>query len=111
MFVANLNLRCSFFYQVTKDTEKSFSDIMKHYRSQPQAHSSIYRNVLLTREPDTTGDLIYFYNNIYVQVMKSLVFKFSNTSTSVSDLVLYLTRYKKELHRESFTRIVSNWTS
>ncbi|XP_038659765.1 retinoblastoma-like protein 1 isoform X3 [Scyliorhinus canicula] len=125
-----------FFRKVTKE-DRSFTDIMKCYRSQPQANSHVYRSVLLKRGrclrmigidehteedvdmeeqvpsfddskpknnnalgPDETsnlpvsparlsktyptaveeerGDLIKFYNSIYVNRIKEFALKYSN---------------------------------
>ncbi|XP_051932242.1 retinoblastoma-like protein 1 [Hippocampus zosterae] len=84
----------------------TFQDIMKCYRSQPQASSHVYRSVLLHRTPrqqgaltdenmevdptsgaepnETTqageeerGDLIQFYNNVYVIKMKSFAMRYA----------------------------------
>ncbi|XP_049823894.1 retinoblastoma-like protein 1 isoform X2 [Aethina tumida] len=61
-----------------------FTDVMRCYRTQPQATSDIYRNVLLAHKrreiveggvvevPEVRGDLISFYNNTYVNEMKGL---------------------------------------
>ncbi|KAL6458547.1 hypothetical protein MHYP_G00337770 [Metynnis hypsauchen] len=90
--------------------EHTFQDIMKCYRSQPQASSHVYRRVLLRRrvreqqadenmevdppadqsnertaarsEADSEleeerGDLIQFYNSVYVLKMKSFALKYA----------------------------------
>lgn len=93
------------------ETERSFTDIMRCYRQQPQATSDVYRSVLLgpsttnTTPSDNTnnfdnvpnvpvtpgqmagtarnyptgerGDLIRFYNTIYIQQIQSFVLRFS----------------------------------
>ncbi|KAF3690344.1 Retinoblastoma-like protein 1 107 kDa retinoblastoma-associated protein [Channa argus] len=108
-------LLCSFYIisKITKETH-SFQDIMKCYRSQPQASSHVYRSVLLRRTPreavadenmevdpvsgsesaektnqapgDTNsdqsgdeerGDLIQFYNNVFVLRMKSFALRYA----------------------------------
>ncbi|KAK4301850.1 hypothetical protein Pmani_026025 [Petrolisthes manimaculis] len=92
--------------------DKIFQEIMKHYRSQPQAASHVYRSVLISRsnssqsasrseggsgqqqsslppptpsqmtgtstsfESEERGDLILFYNQVYVQQMKAFALKF-----------------------------------
>merc|ERR1712130_900976 len=38
-----------------KECEKNFTDIMKHYRNQPQAASHVYRSVLLARKATATS--------------------------------------------------------
>ncbi|XP_061544320.1 retinoblastoma-like protein 1 [Phycodurus eques] len=102
--------------KISKETH-SFQDIMKCYRSQPQAGSHVYRSVLLRRTPrqqvavsdekmevdpasgtgsaektrsasggadggersaeEERGDLIQFYNNIYVLKMKSFAMRYA----------------------------------
>uniref|UniRef100_A0AAY4EV05 Retinoblastoma-like protein 1 n=1 Tax=Denticeps clupeoides TaxID=299321 RepID=A0AAY4EV05_9TELE len=97
---------------ITKE-ERTFQDIMKCYRSQPQATSHVYRSVLLRRvskassadenmevdEPteqaiekraqqnqangqseseEERGDLIQFYNSVYVLEMKSFALKYAS---------------------------------
>ncbi|XP_043944937.1 retinoblastoma-like protein 1 [Protopterus annectens] len=104
--------------KVTKE-DRTFQDIMKCYRSQPQANSHVYRSVLLKTlrhsdscgngstdvemedcesedgmegsalprthttcaskptEEEHRGDLIKFYNSIYVSRMKSLAKKYA----------------------------------
>nr|XP_023405992.1 retinoblastoma-like protein 1 isoform X3 [Loxodonta africana] len=106
-------LLCSFYImaKVTKE-ERTFQEIMKSYRNQPQANSHVYRSVLLKTVPrevvtyseningdiemtdcdleDATqttdcssgpvreerGDLIKFYNTIYVGRVKSFALKY-----------------------------------
>ncbi|XP_050730623.1 retinoblastoma-like protein 1 [Eriocheir sinensis] len=91
--------------------DRIFQEIMKHYRSQPQAASHVYRSVLISRsntpsqvkyegskgqqggsappatpnqmtgtstsfDQEERGDLIKFYNQVYVQRMKAFALKF-----------------------------------
>ncbi|NXG78174.1 RBL1 protein, partial [Baryphthengus martii] len=121
-------LLCAFYImaKVTKE-ERTFQDIMKSYRNQPQANSHVYRNVLLrnvsadilldknanqdvemtegsslllfdwsvqtvcssgrsaaenSRESGTEerGDLIKFYNTVYVGRVKSFALKYNITN-------------------------------
>jgi len=91
-----------------KDCEKNFTDIMKHYRNQPQAASHVYRSVLIkpgsagtgsgASNPSATcpptpgrmaasstvsmdgeerGDLIKFYNTVYLELVQEFVLRFS----------------------------------
>ncbi|KAK2861594.1 hypothetical protein Q5P01_001127 [Channa striata] len=108
-------LLCSVYIisKITKET-LSFQDIMKSYRSQPQASSHVYRSVLLRRTPreaaadenmevdpasgsesaektsqvpgdanldqsgdEERGDLIQFYNNVFVLRMKSFALRYA----------------------------------
>ncbi|XP_031809901.1 retinoblastoma-like protein 1 isoform X5 [Sarcophilus harrisii] len=104
-------LLCAFYImaKVTKE-ERTFQDIMKSYRNQPQANSHVYRSVLLKRIPkevstydknvkdnemtecdldcakipdsstgtmkEERGDLIKFYNEVYVGRVKSFALKY-----------------------------------
>ncbi|XP_077025409.1 retinoblastoma-like protein 1 isoform X2 [Tamandua tetradactyla] len=106
-------LLCAFYImaKVTKE-ERTFQEIMKSYRNQPQANSHVYRSVLLKRIPkevvaynkningdiemtdcdledaaetpdcssgpvkEERGDLIKFYNTIYVGRVKSFALKY-----------------------------------
>ncbi|XP_038135588.1 retinoblastoma-like protein 1 [Cyprinodon tularosa] len=98
--------------KITKETH-TFQDIMKCYRSQPQASSHVYRSVLLRRTPreqpadenmevdsasggesaekasqrpaerksdqseeEERGDLIQFYNTVFVLKMKSFALRY-----------------------------------
>ncbi|XP_028285453.1 retinoblastoma-like protein 1 [Parambassis ranga] len=109
-------LLCSVYIisKITKETH-TFQDIMKCYRSQPQASSHVYRSVLLRHTPkepvadenmevDTVsggesaektnplpadcgtdqsgeeerGDLIQFYNTIFVLKMKSFALRYAS---------------------------------
>ncbi|XP_047669885.1 retinoblastoma-like protein 1 isoform X2 [Tachysurus fulvidraco] len=100
--------------------EHTFQDIMKCYRSQPQANSHIYRSVLLRKivhdqqtdekmevDPPTDqttvrtdpgakakadsesdedrGDLIQFYNSVYVLKMKSFALKYAHPAADRVD--------------------------
>uniref|UniRef100_A0A667XAV7 Retinoblastoma-like protein 1 n=1 Tax=Myripristis murdjan TaxID=586833 RepID=A0A667XAV7_9TELE len=104
-------LLCSIYIisKVTKETH-TFQDIMKCYRSQPQASSHVYRSVLLRHTPreaagdenmevdpasgeknsqasgeassdqsgeEERGDLIQFYNSVYVLKMKSFAQRYT----------------------------------
>ncbi|XP_044265491.1 retinoblastoma-like protein 1 [Tribolium madens] len=75
-------------YMICKLTKlnKSFAEIIKSYRSQPQADSDIYRNVLISSKKvvdgdkteilEERGDLIHFYNKVIIQAMKKFAQKF-----------------------------------
>ncbi|XP_034390947.1 retinoblastoma-like protein 2 isoform X2 [Cyclopterus lumpus] len=103
--------------KVTKE-DKSFQNIMKSYRTQPQASSNVYRSVLISgrsRRPsginnnnnnspgDTSqgldlaggsssssvggreeqrGDLIHFYNQVYIKQMRPFALRYSTSSPS-----------------------------
>uniref|UniRef100_A0A8C3HDY4 RB transcriptional corepressor like 2 n=1 Tax=Chrysemys picta bellii TaxID=8478 RepID=A0A8C3HDY4_CHRPI len=85
--------------KVTKE-DKSFQNIMRCYRTQPQARSHVYRTVLIKGrrqrrhsgssdssansdiEEEERGDLIRFYNNIYIEQMKEFALKYSSTNAT-----------------------------
>uniref|UniRef100_A0A7N8YAV4 Retinoblastoma-like 1 (p107) n=1 Tax=Mastacembelus armatus TaxID=205130 RepID=A0A7N8YAV4_9TELE len=106
-------LLCSIYIisKITKETH-TFQDIMKCYRSQPQASSHVYRSVLLRHSPkepvadenmevdpvsgaeckirqtlhkhsdmmteEERGDLIQFYNTVFVLKMKSFALRYAD---------------------------------
>ncbi|RLV92828.1 hypothetical protein DV515_00013640 [Chloebia gouldiae] len=114
-------LLCAFYImaKVTKE-ERTFQDIMKSYRNQPQANSHVYRSVLLRStsddvpldknanpdmemtedssvkggsslghsaaenssesETEERGDLIKFYNAVYIGRVKSFALKYDITN-------------------------------
>ncbi|CAB3228947.1 unnamed protein product [Arctia plantaginis] len=65
----------------TNQVEKSFADIMKCYRQRPLADNHVYRSVLIRQsEGDSSperGDLIHFYNKVYVQCMQTFALRFT----------------------------------
>ncbi|ERL92744.1 hypothetical protein D910_10053 [Dendroctonus ponderosae] len=78
---------------ITKMTDL-FAVIMKFYRLQPQASSSVYRDVLIetTKDGDliseVRSDLIQFYNSVYVKVMRSYAVKFQPNSDPKNSILL-----------------------
>ncbi|KAF7281421.1 hypothetical protein GWI33_004801 [Rhynchophorus ferrugineus] len=72
----------------------TFASIMKYYRYQPQASSSVYRDVFIERRIDgetiseERGDLINFYNSVYVKVLQSYVVRLQPNSNSRSNIIL-----------------------
>ncbi|XP_044745960.1 retinoblastoma-like protein 1 isoform X2 [Coccinella septempunctata] len=88
-------------YVIPKVLQKpqTFMEIMKCYRLQPQADSYIYRDVLLENKstkvidglckeiPERRGDLIEFYNSVYVFEMKDFTMKFANGTQPCNILV------------------------
>ncbi|KAF5271291.1 hypothetical protein FQR65_LT05306 [Abscondita terminalis] len=85
--------------KVTSTREQKFAEIMQHYRGQPQASSHVYRNVLIDRSSgnDSTecsginesdiekrGDLISFYNTVYVVAMKSFALQFKEQDSNIT---------------------------
>uniref|UniRef100_A0A3B5BHC5 Retinoblastoma-like protein 2 n=1 Tax=Stegastes partitus TaxID=144197 RepID=A0A3B5BHC5_9TELE len=83
--------------KVTKE-DKSFQNIMKCYRTQPQASSNV-RNCSLRRNVPTerlsnnspTRDLIHFYNNVYIKQMRHFALRYSLSSPSSPPLCPYPT--------------------
>lgn len=74
-----------------------FAIIMKFYRQQPQASSSVYRDVLIEREkngdngeyiPEEKGDLIQFYNSVYVKAMQTYAIRFQPTTNPNTNIIL-----------------------
>ncbi|XP_060534776.1 retinoblastoma-like protein 2 isoform X2 [Cylas formicarius] len=76
--------------------ENLFAIIMKFYRQQPQASSSVYRDVLIERGkiedgkaiPEKRNDLIQFYNSVYVKAMQAYAIRFQPNSNSNSNVLL-----------------------
>lgn len=75
------------------EIDLTFQEIMKCYRTQPQSASHIYRSVLLTSvsgeknimkstTDEERGDLIKFYNSVYVKVIQNFALKFSSKSNN-----------------------------
>uniref|UniRef100_A0A673LMH5 Retinoblastoma-like protein 1 n=1 Tax=Sinocyclocheilus rhinocerous TaxID=307959 RepID=A0A673LMH5_9TELE len=83
--------------KITKE-EHTFQDIMKCYRTQPQANSHVSINSLSLSKPwfkmtacpsfltteaesesEERGDLIQFYNSVYVLKMKSFALKYAHS--------------------------------
>lgn len=99
----------------SNENHHTFADIMKFYRSQPQADSHIYRSVFIeyvqsdkpaddkdhgngkssAAEPEVVsgrntiygtesrGDIIYFYNKVFVPKMQEFAMRFSTSSSQV----------------------------
>lgn len=67
--------------------EPKFSDIMRAYRNQPQAVNSVYREVFIgtheNGEPKVR-DIIHFYNNVYVPMMRQFAIDYLNVTPDVS---------------------------
>ncbi|KAF5305107.1 hypothetical protein FQA39_LY09369 [Lamprigera yunnana] len=84
--------------KVTGTREQKFAEIMQHYRGQPQASSHIYRNVLIDKsssdssdcsgmsvsDMEKRGDLISFYNTVYVLAMKSFALQFKEQDSNIT---------------------------
>jgi len=97
-----------------KECVKNFTDIMEHYRNQPQAASHVYRSVLLKagavvggrentapppvcpptpgrmaasstvgQDGEERGDLIMFYNNVFLSLVQEFALRFSVKKSGV----------------------------
>lgn len=72
-------LMCSIYiFARSQNMSTQFRDIMTLYRSQPQAESHVYREVLGAN--NTRCDIIEFYNKIYVKQMQDFVLKLKRSS-------------------------------
>lgn len=101
----------------SNENRHTFADIMKFYRNQPQSDSHIYRSVFIEYKPESErdqqvpgnrevaepevvsgretiygtesrGDIILFYNRIFVPKMQQYAMKFSTSSSQVR-LILF----------------------
>lgn len=65
---------CKVLHTPEQPTNTQFTDILRMYRNQPQAESSVYRNVLLKKkdgvESEKRGNLIQFYNSVYMATIQ-----------------------------------------
>ncbi|XP_073953586.1 LOW QUALITY PROTEIN: retinoblastoma-like protein 1 [Choristoneura fumiferana] len=61
--------------------ERTFADIMRCYRQRPLADNHVYRSVLIKQGSGDSsperGDLINFYNKVYVQCMQTFALRFT----------------------------------
>jgi len=71
---------------IGKSYEKSFTEIMRCYRLQPQSTSRVYRLVNIGN--GQKGDLIKFYNTIFITCTKDYVAKFSPNRTEEGEIPL-----------------------
>ncbi|XP_036319858.1 retinoblastoma family protein-like [Rhagoletis pomonella] len=97
------------YIRVQEIKSKSFMDIMKFYRKQPQAQSSTYREVLIEPADDGTGppryrDIIYFYNNLYVKKMTPYALIFSGKKQSIMEFPEKRTNDFKKLYSKDALR-------
>ncbi|KAJ8717808.1 hypothetical protein PYW07_005738 [Mythimna separata] len=65
----------------TNQVERTFAEIMRCYRQRPLADNHVYRSVLIKQtEAESSperGDLINFYNKVYVQCMQNFALRFT----------------------------------
>ncbi|KAK6643227.1 hypothetical protein RUM43_004732 [Polyplax serrata] len=120
ILMCSIYVICKVAHTDFEPTERSFMEIMKCYRFQPQAASHVYRSVLLTKtvpnnnenatkgngvptvpltpsalagtstsyDNQERGDLIKFYNSVYVATVQSFVNRFRSNQQSDINLQL-----------------------
>lgn len=80
-------IMCSIYiFARARNLPTKFRDIMTAYRTQPQAESNIYREVL--GADDKRCDIIDFYNRIYVRDMQEFVLRLRNANQKSDDVTL-----------------------
>jgi len=74
-------LMCSL-YGVCRINELSitFKSIIEKYSAQPQSASRIYRSVLINQADKSYGDIITFYNNIFIPIMQPYILQSHQSS-------------------------------
>ncbi|XP_050352885.1 retinoblastoma-like protein 2 isoform X1 [Nymphalis io] len=72
---------CKVSNTATNQVERTFADIMRCYRQRPLADNHVYRSVLINKgneeESPERGDLINFYNKVYVKCMQNFALRFT----------------------------------
>ncbi|XP_045778011.1 retinoblastoma-like protein 1 [Maniola jurtina] len=72
---------CKVSNTATNQVERTFADIMRCYRQRPLADNHVYRSVLINKgseeESPERGDLINFYNKVYVKCMQAFALRFT----------------------------------
>ncbi|CAH0724345.1 unnamed protein product, partial [Brenthis ino] len=71
---------CKVSNTATNQVERTFTDIMRCYRQRPLADNLVYRTVLIKsndEESPERGDLINFYNKVYVKCIQSFALRFT----------------------------------
>lgn len=65
----------------SNQVERTFAEIMRCYRQRPLADNHVYRSVLIKQYTGDSsperGDLINFYNKVYVQCMQNFALRFT----------------------------------
>ncbi|XP_002099715.3 retinoblastoma family protein [Drosophila yakuba] len=97
------NIMCAIYIyiRVKRMEDPKFSDIMRAYRNQPQAVNSVYREVFIGDNEDgepKVKDIIHFYNNTYVPVIRQFAIDYLNVTPDVSGRIsdLQLSPHPKE---------------
>ncbi|XP_047519291.1 retinoblastoma-like protein 1 [Pieris napi] len=72
----------------SNQVERTFTDIMRCYRARPLADNHVYRSVLISTKEGSPerGDLINFYNRVYVQCMQNFALRFTGRNRDESSL-------------------------
>ncbi|XP_045502075.1 retinoblastoma-like protein 1 isoform X1 [Colias croceus] len=71
---------CKVSNSASNQVERTFADIMRCYRQRPLADNHVYRSVLINQGEEGSperGDLINFYNRVYVQCMQNFALRFT----------------------------------
>ncbi|XP_063626607.1 retinoblastoma-like protein 1 [Cydia splendana] len=72
---------CKVSNNANNQVERTFADIMRCYRQRPLADNHVYRSVLIKQSTGDSsperGDLINFYNKVYVQCMQTFALRFT----------------------------------
>ncbi|CAK1550681.1 unnamed protein product [Leptosia nina] len=70
---------CKVSNSASNQVERTFADIMRCYRARPLADNHVYRSVLISHgdKGSERGDLINFYNRVYVQCMQNFALRFT----------------------------------
>lgn len=74
----------------------TFKNIIEQYKSQPQASSKIYREVLLSKSGEFS-DIISFYNSIFIPQMESFLLQFQASSSSSNSNLIQQEDYSNSL--------------
>lgn len=63
----------------------TYRTILQHYRNQQQAESKIWREVFISNENGVTntGDIIQFYNTVFISLLEPFLLDFQNFPTQV----------------------------
>ncbi|KAJ0174200.1 hypothetical protein K1T71_010346 [Dendrolimus kikuchii] len=74
----------------SNQVERTFAAIMRCYRQRPLADNHVYRSVLINQSSGDSsperGDLINFYNKVYVQCMQNFALRFTGRHRDESAL-------------------------
>ncbi|XP_049877325.1 retinoblastoma-like protein 1 [Pectinophora gossypiella] len=72
---------CKVSTNASNPVERTFAEIMRCYRQRPLADNHVYRSVLIKQSAGDSsperGDLINFYNKVYVQCMQNFALRFT----------------------------------